>query len=96
MVVNDLDPVRITVLPGKADPPLIVDTDTMLPDAIPFQLFEPVTRRYAKVVKGLGGVHGNQPPQHYAPEVGRIPADGLSVEQAGSVPVTEALNHFLS
>ncbi len=53
MIVSDLDVVRITVLPGKADPPLIVDTDTVLPCAIPLELLEPVARRYAKVVKGL-------------------------------------------
>jgi hypothetical protein len=96
MVVNDLDVVRITVLPGKANPPLIVDTDTMLADALPFQLFEPVTRRYVEVVNGLGGIHSNQLPQHHPAELGRISADSLSVEETGSVPIAKALDHCVN
>ena len=93
MVVNDLDLVRIAVLPAKADPPLIVDTDTVLSDPIALELLEPVARRDTQVIEGLGGVHRNQFPQHDASEVGWISANRLPVEEAGSIPVAEALDH---
>jgi hypothetical protein len=93
MVGNDLDLVRIAVLPAKADPPLIVETNTVLPDPIALELLEPVARRDTKVLEGLGGVHGSQFPQHDASEIGWISADRLPVEEARSIPVAEALDH---
>ena len=48
--------IGISVFPMKADPPLIVDPDTMLPFAIALQGFEPVARRYSEVLKIPGPV----------------------------------------
>ena len=93
MVVNDLDLVRITVLPPKADPPLVVDPDTVLSDPIALELLEPVARRDTQVIEGLSGVHGSQLPQHDASEGGGISADRLPVEEAGRIPIAEALDH---
>jgi hypothetical protein len=47
VVVRDFNFVRITLTPGKTDPPLIVDSNTFLPLAVPVQTFEaiPVERR---------------------------------------------------
>jgi len=45
MVVDDLDVKCTCAFPAKADPPLIVDTDAVLPLALALQRFEPVTRR---------------------------------------------------
>ena len=93
MVVHDLDVLGVAVRPAKADPPLIVDPDTVLSGAIAFELLESVAWWDTKVFKCLGSVHSHQLPQHHPSEVGRIPADRLPVEQAGSVPVAEALDH---
>ncbi len=93
MVVNDLDVVRIAIRPAKANPPLVVDPDTVLSSAVALELLEPVPWRHTEVVQGLGGVHGHQLPQHHASEVGRISADRLSVEETGGVAVAEALDH---
>ena len=65
MVVNDLDVLSVSVRPAKADPPLIVDPDTVLSRAIDLELLEPVTWWDTKVVQSLGGIHGHQLPQHH-------------------------------
>ena len=93
MVVNDLNLVRRTVRPAKANPPLIVDADTVLAGAIALELLEPIAGRHAEVIERLGGVQSNQLPEHRAPKVGWISADRLPVEEAGGIPVAEALDH---
>jgi len=44
MVINDLNVVSVTLVPRKANPPLIIDPDAVLPSAIPAQRFQPVSR----------------------------------------------------
>jgi len=46
--------IGISVFPMKADPPLIVDPDTMLPFAIALQGFEPVARWNPEVLQMPG------------------------------------------
>ena len=93
MVVNDLNLVRRTARPAKAEPPLIVNADTVLTGAIAFELLKPVAGRHAQIIERLGGVQGNQLPEHSAPKVGWISADRLPVKEAGGIPVAEALDH---
>jgi hypothetical protein len=45
MVVNDLDFVGVPIAPKKANAPLIVDSDAVLPLPIPFQAFQAVSRQ---------------------------------------------------
>jgi hypothetical protein len=49
VVVNDLNPFWTSVAPPKADSPLIVDSDTVLPRTITAQTLEPVARRNPEV-----------------------------------------------
>ena len=60
MVVNDLDLVRMIILPSKANPPLIVDADGMLPCAVAPQCFEPIAGRNVQIVEALGIVKKTQ------------------------------------
>ena len=53
MIVNDLHIESVTVLPAEAQPPLIVDANTVLTDTIATQRLEPVSRRIAQFVKSL-------------------------------------------
>jgi hypothetical protein len=64
MIVNDLDLVRVTISPPKADPPLIVEANTVLPDAIASKLLEAVPRWHPEIVQRFGRVHGDQFAQH--------------------------------
>ncbi len=65
----------------------------MLPEAPTLELFKSVPGRDAQIVERLRGVHRNQLSQHDPPEIGRVPADRLSAEQARGVPIAEALDH---
>jgi len=44
MVIHDFNIVSIPFPPNKADAPLVVDADAVLPSAIAMQRFEPITR----------------------------------------------------
>jgi hypothetical protein len=51
MVVGYFNIIGVSVFPSKADPPLIVDPDTVLTLAVALQGLEPVTRRDFKALK---------------------------------------------
>jgi hypothetical protein len=51
MVVCYFNVIGISVFPMKADSPLIVDPDTMLPFAVALQGFEPVAWRNPEVLQ---------------------------------------------
>jgi hypothetical protein len=51
MVINDLDVVDISLSPGEANPPLLIDPDTMLSLAIAFQSLKPVAWRDLQVLE---------------------------------------------
>ena len=93
MVIDDLDVEGVAVLPAKADAPLIVDANTVLARAIPFELLEPVAGWDTKVNELLGGVHEAELAEHEALELGREPAHGLAAKQALGVPIGEAVEH---
>jgi len=44
MVINDLDVIRITVFPRKADAPLLVDPDAVLAFSVMMQCFHVIRR----------------------------------------------------
>ena len=96
MIVNDLDLVRVTISPPKADPPLIVDANTVLTGAIAFQRLETVPRRHSEIVQRLGRVNGDQSAQHRPQELSGIAPNALALEQGFGIPIGEALDHFRS
>jgi hypothetical protein len=49
MVVDDLDILR-SILPAKADPPLVVDRDRLGIAAVATELLKPIARRHVEVV----------------------------------------------
>ena len=93
VIVDDLDVVRVAVLPPEADAPLIVDANAVLPGAIPFQLLQAVAGRDAEVLKLLRGVDEAELPEQRPLEVGREAADALALKQALGVPISETLDH---
>lgn len=60
MIVGDFDVPRAVVSPMKADPPLAVDPDAVLPMPIAGKLFEPVAGRDAKIVQVLRAIENLQ------------------------------------
>jgi hypothetical protein len=82
MIVDDLDVMRISVSPAKANTPLIVDADTVLSRTFPGKLFQPVTRWNPQKFKIGRSVNLHQFPQGDPLQIGRQPA---------AVPPTEDL-----
>src|SRR5512136_1366392 len=68
VVVDDLDFVGITVPPGEADSPRVVDPDAVLSFAFPHEAFQPITGWHSKVLEGLRGVEHHELPQRHALE----------------------------
>lgn len=60
-------------LPGKANPPLIVDPDAVLSGSIPFQPFQSVARRGEQVLDVRCIVEHGQFPLGRLPETGELP-----------------------
>src|SRR5438128_12681704 len=55
VVIDDLDIFRGVFRPAKADAPLVVDADAVLPLTVMLKRFKPVGRGNAKVVEPVGG-----------------------------------------
>ncbi len=79
--------------PDKANPPLIVDADTVLARAAAAQGFQPIARRRGKVRQAFGGM---QLPQlalrdalHVLGQAARKPA----MEKPLGIPVSEGTDH---
>ncbi|CBE68545.1 conserved protein of unknown function [Candidatus Methylomirabilis oxygeniifera] len=51
VIVNNLNLVGVVAPPIKADSPLIINPDRVLPGPIASQLFKPIPRRGAKIPK---------------------------------------------
>jgi hypothetical protein len=51
VIVDDFDGMRLALLPDKADPPLVVDADRMLPGPVASQGLKPVARRRAQIIQ---------------------------------------------
>jgi hypothetical protein len=49
VVIHDFNIPSVAVMPLKAYPPLVVDTDAVLPGPVAMQLFQPVGWRTAQV-----------------------------------------------
>jgi hypothetical protein len=56
MVVDDFDIIGMALPPDKAEPPLVVDTDAVLPFAVASQGFQPVARRDSQIPQTPGTV----------------------------------------
>ena len=54
MVVDNFDVFGAAIFPDKANAPLIVDADRMLPATVTLECLKAVTRRPAKIVEGVG------------------------------------------
>jgi hypothetical protein len=51
MVVYNLNVVRVAVSPDEAEPPLIVDADTVLPGSITYQRLQVIRRRLPEILQ---------------------------------------------
>jgi hypothetical protein len=60
MIVDDFDLFSAAIAPYEANPPLIVDSDRVLPLSIALERFEPVARRLTQIVQCADAVEQQQ------------------------------------
>ena len=94
MVVNDLDVMRITVVPAETHTPLLVDANAVLPGSLAFQLLQPIARGNSDIVELLRRVDGNEFSQHHAPEAGWKRPNWTPPKQLLRATVGKALYHL--
>ena len=79
MIIDNLDIVGLSPLPTKADPPLVVDANAVVPYPAPTKLLEAVPRRHSQVVQGGRGVQLHELAQRDSMHRVRQLPDGLAV-----------------
>ena len=89
MVVNDLNPFWTSVAPPKADTPLIIDSNTVLPRTITAQTLESVTRRNPEVFQTARSVNLTQLAQRDAHDARIEGRNRLPRKQALSLAIPE-------
>lgn len=89
MVVNDLNPFWTSVAPPKADTPLIIDSDTVLPRTITAQTLKPVARRNPKILQTTRSVNLTQLAQRDAHDARIEGRNRLPLKQALSLTIPE-------
>jgi len=94
MVINNLNLICITILPDKANPPLIVDPDTVLPLAVMFQLLQSVSRRYSQFIDNRYRIQDQKFSGSPPPNVIRKPPRALALKQPFRIRVCKRLDHW--
>jgi len=84
VVVNNLNPFWTSVAPPKADTPLIIDSDTVLPRTITAQMLKPVARRNPKILQTTRGVN--------LPQLAQRNASDAQVEGRNRLPRKQPLS----
>jgi hypothetical protein len=96
VVVGELHLVRLTVAPDEADPPLVVDPDTVLALSIPTQAFQAVAGHDAQFLEAMGRVNQLKfpPGAHDDPTIDA--ADEPALEQSRGAAIAKAPDHTVT
>jgi hypothetical protein len=89
MVIHDLDFCWPAFCPGEANPPLVVDTNAVLPGAVALQQFKAVARRGSKVAQDFRIVQLSQLALCSALDIRSNPSGEAAMEQGLGVPIGE-------
>jgi hypothetical protein len=92
VVINDFDLVGITMPPDEANPPFVIDANAMLPVAVAFQCFQPVSRRHLEILQRSRAMKVDQLPSRDSLNAS-IPRDVLIGEQGFGVAGSKRSNH---
>jgi hypothetical protein len=93
VVIDDLDFVRMAILPDKTHPPLVVDPDAVLALPICRESLKPVPRRNLEVIEFRGSVHLHELPQRNTLQVLGNRLTSFAPEELLGFFVPEALDH---
>jgi hypothetical protein len=90
--MGDLGVMGVIRHPDKIDPPLIVDSNTLLSGPIPFQSFLPITGRCDKILQVRCVVEHHESPLYDLPEAEEFP-DQLSGKELLGLLVSKPSTH---
>jgi len=93
VIVYDFDIMRRAVFPAKAHPPLLIDTNAMVPSPIALELLEAIPKRHPKFIQRDCGIEQQQLAEHDAPQCGWKSPHRLSIKQSFSIAVGETGDH---
>ena len=93
MVIYNLDLVRMTALPPKADPPLVVDSNAVLALPVSFEELKPVARGHGHLPQLGGRVQGEKLPSCAPLNRRRKPAGEFTSEKPFGLCARKAQNH---
>jgi hypothetical protein len=96
MIIDNFNKPSVSVTPDKADAPLVVDADAVLPGAVAFQSFKPISGRNARILKIHGIVQKFQLPHASALNNLRQPNGFNPVEKVFGSGVFETPDHPFS
>ena len=92
MIVYDFHILSACCCPAEADTELIVDTDTVLTDAVAFKRLKPVARRYAQIIKPPGDFQLAELAPSYGFNVDKS-FDPMSTRKRFGVCISERTDH---
>ena len=92
MIVHDLNVSGITTGPAEANPPLVVDTNTVLPRPITAQGLQTIPWNRSQIRNGSGGMHLIELSLRHRRNPLKLPAE-LSPEDPLGLLVMERPNH---
>jgi hypothetical protein len=95
VVVRDLHIVGIRTLPAKADAPLIVDPDAVLPLPATHELLKVIPRRRPQVIQHVRSVKNEEFPESCPLDLGREARCPDAPEYPFRVPILETADHSL-
>lgn len=93
MVINNFNGVRLAIFPGKANAPLVVNADAVLPRPAAFQGFQAIGGRHSHIIQGFSAMELQQFAQRSALDVRGQPARSLAFPNLFRLFATETLNH---
>jgi hypothetical protein len=93
MVVRDLHIVGIRTLPAKADAPLVVDPNAVLPLPATDELLQMISRRDAQVFQQVRGVKNQEFPKGCPLDLGRKVRCPDASEYPFRVPILKTTDH---
>jgi hypothetical protein len=95
MIVDDLDIVGRSIMPPKANPPLLVDPDAVLPAPLTLQSLEPVAWRHPQVSQSTRLVEHAQLAQRHRLDLKQQPPTAPTTPNLCGCGIGKALNHAL-
>jgi len=93
MIVRNFHAISVFIVPLKADTPLVVDANTVLPGAVAAQFFQPVGRRHTQICQRQGIVEHPQLSQRDLLDFRRQFARTFEPENLAGLFVMEGFDH---